>query len=72
LEKRLKFEEIAVDMSPTTHLIAKKLHPYATIVDDRFHVWKAILEEITAIKIRLKTEMKKIARKRKKEKRYRN
>jgi transposase len=46
-------------MSSTMELIIKNLFPNASIVTDRFHMMKNIIEDIGAIKTRCKTDIRK-------------
>jgi transposase len=49
--KRLKVQEITVDLSPTMMLIAQKAFPNATIVSDRFHVQRLMNEAVSDLRI---------------------
>ena len=54
----LKVEEIALDMGWNVAAIAKALFPSAKRVLDRFHVMKNVLDDIQAIRMRVKTKVK--------------
>ncbi len=49
--KRLKVKEITIDLSPSMHLIAKRVFPNATIVSDRFHVQKLMNEAVSDLRV---------------------
>lgn len=49
--KRLRVEEITIDLSPAMKLIAKSAFPNATIVSDRFHVQKLMNEAVSDLRI---------------------
>lgn len=51
--------EVCCDMSATMELIISIVFPRASIVTDRFHTMKNVLEDIGAIRTRAKTEVKK-------------
>jgi transposase len=57
-EERLKVREITLDMSPTMDFIVGELFPQAKRTLDRFHVTKNVLEDIQAIRTRIKTLIK--------------
>jgi len=57
--ERDKGEEISMDMSGSMELIVENTFWKAIKVTDRFHVIKNILEDLTAIKIRVRTVIKK-------------
>lgn len=59
VEDRKKVQEISMDMSPTMESIVNNIFSNHYIVTDRFHVMKNVLEDLNAIKIRLKTTVKK-------------
>jgi len=59
IEERRKVTEICLDMSNSMEAIIDALFPNAYKVHDRFHVIKNILEDLNAIKIRIKTVIKK-------------
>ncbi|MDR0538246.1 MAG: transposase [Tannerellaceae bacterium] len=48
---RLKVKEIALDLSPTMHLIAKRACPNATSVADRFHVQHLMNDAISDLRV---------------------
>ena len=58
-DKRIQVQQIASDMSNSMKLIAKELFLQAKHVTDRFHVMKNVLEDLQAIRIRIKTLIKK-------------
>ena len=58
-EWRESIEEISADMSSTIESIISALFPNAKLVTDRFHVMKNLLEDIRAVKSRIKTKIKK-------------
>lgn len=49
--KRLKVNEITIDLSPSMKLIAKRVFPNATVVADRFHVQKLMNEAISDLRV---------------------
>ena len=51
-------KEVASDLSPTMQKIIKELFPSASLVLDRFHVMKILLDDLQSIRIRLKTKFK--------------
>lgn len=56
LEKRLKVEEVTVDMARNMEAIAKACFPNAKIVTDRFHVVKLVLDGLQHLRIKLRWE----------------
>jgi transposase len=56
---RMSIIEVCCDMSYTMENVLKELFPNASIVSDRFHVMKNILEDVWAIRTRCKTVIKK-------------
>lgn len=56
---RESITEVCCDMSATMELIISILFPKASIVTDRFHLMKNVLEDIGAIRTRAKTAIKK-------------
>lgn len=57
-EKRLTVKEVTLDMSTTMDWIVTQLFPQARQILDRFHVTKNVLEDIQAIRLRIKTLIK--------------
>jgi len=57
-ETRLQVGEVTLDMSPTMDSIVTELFPQARRTLDRFHVTKNVLEDIQAIRTRIKTHIK--------------
>ena len=58
-QRRESIVEVCCDMSATMELIISIVFPRASIVTDRFHMMKNVLEDIGAIRTRAKTEIKK-------------
>jgi len=58
IERRHNIEEISADMSPTIEAIIDWVFPNAELVSDRFHVMKNLLEDVWAIRTRIKTAIK--------------
>jgi transposase len=58
LEDIARVKEISMDMSPTMESITNTVFSCHYIVTDRFHVMKNTLEDINAIKTRLKSIVK--------------
>lgn len=56
---REKVLEIVTDMSPSMESIVKIAFPNAILTTDRFHVMKMILDDLNAIRMRIKTLLKK-------------
>lgn len=56
---RESITEVCCDMSATMELIIGIVFPNASIVTDRFHLMKNVLEDIGAIRTRAKTAIKK-------------
>lgn len=57
LSDRLVVKEIALDMASSMQWIARELFPQATQVVDRFHVMKNVLEDMWAVRTRIKTKI---------------
>ncbi len=57
-EVRLQVKEVTLDMSPTMDCIVSELFPQAKRTLDRFHVTKNVLEDIQAVRMRIKTQIK--------------
>lgn len=55
LSDRLIVKEIALDMAWSMEWIARELFPQSIQVVDRFHVMKNVLEDLQAVRIRIKT-----------------
>lgn len=60
-------KEVASDLSPTMKKIIRELFPSASLVLDRFHVMKILLDDLQSIRIRLKTKFKDLENQRKDE-----
>jgi transposase len=58
-KRRESIVEVCCDMSATMELIISIVFPNASIVTDRFHMMKNVLEDIGAIRTRAKTAIKK-------------
>ena len=58
-EQRNVVEEISMDMANTMKHIATEVFPNAVQVVDRFHVMKNVLEDMSALISKVKTEIKK-------------
>jgi transposase len=58
-KRRESIREVCCDMSATMELIISIVFPNASIVTDRFHMMKNVLEDIGAIRTRAKTAVKK-------------
>ena len=58
-KRRESIVEVCCDMSATMELIISIVFPNASIVTDRFHLMKNVLEDIGAIRTRAKTAIKK-------------
>ena len=58
-EDRKSVKEVSLDMSSAMEHIVDIIFPNAKKVHDRFHVIRNILEDLTAIRIRTKTKIKK-------------
>jgi transposase len=56
--ERLSVREVTLDMSRSMDSIASQLFPQAKRTLDRFHVTKNVLEDIQALRIRIKTDIK--------------
>lgn len=56
---RIIVKEIALDMASSMEWIARELFPQATQVVDRFHVMKNVLEDIQALRTKIKTNITK-------------
>lgn len=57
-ESRNRVKEVVTDMSPSMECIVKNVFKNAVLTTDRFHVMKNILDDLLAIKSRLKTKIK--------------
>ena len=57
-ESRDRVREVVTDMSPSMECIARSVFKNAVLTTDRFHVMKNILDDLLAIKSRLKTKIK--------------
>ena len=57
LSDRLIVKEIALDMASNMEWVARDLFPQAVQVVDRFHVMKNVLDDIQAVRIRIKTKI---------------
>jgi transposase len=49
-------KEVTMDLSPTYQRLCEQSFPQATIIADKFHVVKHIIESVQAIRLRLKQE----------------
>lgn len=54
---RHKVREITVDLSPSMMLIAQEVFPWASVVNDRFHVQQLFNEAIDEIRIDIRREL---------------
>lgn len=52
LKQRNKVTEVTLDMAPNMELIVKKSFPNATLVTDRFHVQKLVIEALQEIRVK--------------------
>ena len=57
-ENRNAVKEVVTDMSFSMEKIARETFPQAYITTDRFHVMKNILEDLLAVRTRIKTKVK--------------
>ena len=75
LELRLQVKEVTLDMARNMEAAAKAVFPNATIVTDRFHVVKLVIDALQHLRIELRweeqnKENERIAKARKQKKRY--
>lgn len=58
VEARARVKEVVVDMSPSMECIVRNTFENAVVTTDRFHVMKQILDDVLAVRSRLKTRIR--------------